>query len=428
MFHNFFEQFEGGGGGGGGHHHRQRQQERKKVDTQKYYDFLGVKKDATPKQLKKAFRILAMKHHPDRGGDQAKFKELNKVYETLSKPETRELYDKGGEEAVEKGDAGGGDAFNQFFGGGGGGGGTKKKKKGQDAVAKIQVTLEDLFNGDMKPLRFKKQMLCDGCQGTGGKGVSQCRSCNGRGVKMIMRQLGPGMIQQMQSKCGDCNGVGEIIPRGSRCKVCRGAKIMRKSQELKVHINKGMKHGSKIKFREEADQAPNTIPGDLIVKLDMKEHPRFHREGAHLFYKKTISLIEALTGFEFTILTLEKRTLIVQSLPDVLYSDGSVRAIRDEGMPQEDNPSIRGNLYIIISVKFPSELDDASVEALKKILPHNKRPLNTDSDEYEHVRLKTVDLNKEKLKWKEERRHQSKSQYDSDDEQPGVRQAQCQTQ
>jgi len=387
MFHNFFEHaFEGGGG-----HHRQRHQPRKNVDTESYYKFLGVEKDATKKELKKKYRRLAMKMHPDRGGDPDKFKELNKVYEVLTNDEKRALYDKGGEEAVEKGDAGG-DPFDFF--GGGGGRSRAKKKKGQDAMAKMQVTLEDLYQGATKNLRFRKQILCGECNGTGGKGVKQCRVCDGRGMRMQMRQLGPGMIQQIQTHCDTCKGQGEIIPKGSRCKKCRGEKVQQVMKELKVHINKGMKHGSKIKFREEADQSPNTTPGDLIVKLHLKEHKRFHREGAHLFYKKNISLLEALTGFEFT--TLENRTLIVKSEPDVLYNAGCVRAVRDEGMPQETNPSVRGNLYIIINVTFPAELDDASIKQLKKAFPENKRSRKAGKYEPEEVTLTRVDMEAER--------------------------------
>jgi len=428
MFHNFFDQFESAHGGG----RYQRQQERKKVDTQKYYDILGVKKDCTAAQLKKAYRKLAMKHHPDRGGDQDTFKELNKVYEVLSQKDKRELYDKGGEEAVEKGDSGGGgDPFNHFFGGGGGGG-SSRKKKGADALAKLPVTLEDLFNGCSKPLRFRKKTLCDECNGMGGKGVTQCRHCDGKGLKMIVRQLGPGMIQQMQTHCGECDGKGEIIPRGARCRKCGGKKVITKMKEIRVHINKGMKHGTKIKFREEADQNPGTIPGDLIVKLDMSSHSRFHREGAHLFYKKSITLAEALTGFEFTIKTLEKRTLIVSSEPDVLYSPGSVRAIKDEGMPQENNPVVRGNLYIIIAVSCPSELDDITVKNLRKAFPGNKRSKITPSNDLEVVSASLVNLNSEKKRWKKEarQRKKEKNQYDSDDEESNSRgqTAQCHAQ
>merc|ERR1712228_925212 len=224
----------------------------------------------------------------------------------------------------------------------------------------------------------------------------------------IQRSLGPGMVQQIQTHCRAC-----------------GEKVIRRMAELNVHINKGMKHGTKIKFREEANQSPDTTPGDLIVRLVMKEHKRFHREGAHLFYKKNISLIEALSGFEFTIETLEKRTLIVKSEPDVLYDPGCVRAVRDEGMPQETNPSVRGNLYIIINVVFPAELDDRSIARLKQAFPENKRSPKPGND-LEDVTLRQVDIKAERKRWKLEK--QEKSQYDSDDEAPRGQTAQCHAQ
>jgi len=222
----------------------------------------------------------------------------------------------------------------------------------------------------------------------------------------------------MQTNCDECRGQGEIIPHGARCRKCGGKKVIHKMKEITVHINKGMKHGTKIKFREEADQSPGTIPGDLIVKLEMKNHQRFHREGAHLFYKKTITLAEALTGFEFTIKTLENRILIVKSEDDVLYSPGSVRAIKDEGMPQESNPVNRGNLYIIIAVDCPRELDDSAVKSLRKAFPGNKRPKITPSNDLEVVQAETVNLASERKKWKKEdkQRKKEKNQYDSDDE------------
>jgi len=158
----------------------------------------------------------------------------------------------------------------------------------------------------------------------------------------------------------------------------------------------------------------------------MKEHKRFHREGAHLFYKKNISLLEALTGFEFTITTLENRTLIVKSEPDVLYDAGCVRAVRDEGMPQETNPGVRGNLYIIINVTFPAELDDAAIKQLNEAFPENKRSRKAGKYEPEEVTLTRVDLKAERKKWKLEK--QEKSQYDSDDEAPRGQSAQCHAQ
>ncbi len=123
-----------------------------------------------------------------------------------------------------------------------------------------------------------------------------CKGCKGQGVRVIIRQLGPGMIQQMQTQCPECNGERTTIAESARCKACKGQKTVKEEKVLEVYVNKGMRHGETIVFKGEADQAPDTIPGDIVVKLEQKPHALFRREGPHLFYKKTISLMEALTG------------------------------------------------------------------------------------------------------------------------------------
>lgn len=422
------------GGGGGHHHHRQAPKKpKKKVDTQHLYDILAIKKDADEKQIKKAFRKAALKHHPDRGGDPAKFKEVNKANEILGNKEKRALYDKYGEEGVEKGGPGdSGDVFSNFFGGGGGG--RKKKQKGQGGLLSVEVTLNDLYNGCVKKAKFNKQFLCDTCGGTGGKNVRECTSCDGKGVKMKIRQIGPGMIQQMQSACDDCKGTGEIVRRQDRCRDCYGKKVYKKIHEFDVHVMKGMKHKQKILFREAGDQAPDIIPGDVHVQLKMKGHKRFIREGAHLFYDKKISLVEALTGFEFTIKTLDKRTLIVQSEPNVLYGSGCIRAIRDEGMPQEGNTSIQGNLYLRLTVKWPKELSPTRLKEIGKILKEGNTSgerINRNNADLEEIELEDVNIKKEKKRWKEQKdgRKKHKGQLDDDDDEPSRgQQTQCQTQ
>jgi len=418
----------------GGGHHVPRQREKKKVDTQHLYDVLGIPKNADEKAIKKAFRKKALKNHPDRGGDPEKFKEISKAHEILSNKEKRELYDKYGEEGVEKGGGDdGGDMFSNFFGGGGGRS-RKAKRKGQNGVMSVECTLEDLYNGCTKDAKFRKQFLCAACGGTGGKNVRECSRCDGKGVRMVVRRLGPNMMTQSQVRCDTCSGTGEICRPQDRCKVCHGSKVYKKMHTFPVHINKGTKNEKKLLFREEGDQAPDTIPGDVYVKIKQKSHDRFVREGAHLFYKKEITLAEALTGFEFTVQTLDKRTLIVQSEPDVLYSPGCIRAIRDEGMPMEGNTSTFGNLYVTISVKFPKKLPATFVKELRNMLPHISRdPIDTSNEDLEQLYLEDIDIKKEKKKWAEEKacRKNEKGQLDDDDEEDqhhGGHQTQCQTQ
>jgi len=239
------------------------------------------------------------------------------------------------------------------------------------------------------------------------------------------------MIQQVQSNCSDCGGTGEMISPKDRCGKCRGKKVYRKIHSFDVHINKGMRDKQKILFRDYGDQAPGIIPGDVYCQLKMAPHKKFKREGAHLFYSKEISLVEALTGFEFTMKTLDNRTLIVQSEPNVLYAPGVVRAIREEGMPQEDNPTVRGNLYIVIKVRFPKTLNQRTLKELETLLPDiDRSELKIDEDMEEFI-LESVDLDDEKQKWENESasRKDHQAQFQDDEESPKHgQQAQCQTQ
>ena len=261
--------FPGGGGmphshGGGG---RGGARQPAEVDNRKFYELLGATRDASEADIKKAFRKAAMTHHPDKGGDPEKFKEISKAYEVLSDPEKKQLYDEYGEEGLEQGGGGGGaggmDIFDLFgggmFSGAGGrdgrGGRGSRQQRGEDVVFPLRVTLEDLYNGTSKKLRLTKNVLCAGCAGKGGKGETQCRDCKGQGVKIVIRQIAPGMIQQMQSACGSCKGSGSVIAEKDRCKKCAGQKTTKERKTLEVFITKGMKNQEKITFNGEADEA-----------------------------------------------------------------------------------------------------------------------------------------------------------------------------
>jgi DnaJ family protein A protein 2 len=253
-------------GGGGGHSHGGgggRRAAKKEVDTLKFYALLGVEKTASEADIKKAFRRQAMTHHPDRGGNAETFKDLNKAYEVLSDSQKRAIYDEGGEEALADGGGGGGgpggmDIFDLFGGAfGGGGRRAQRTRKGEDVVFPLQVTLEDLYNGVAKKLRLTKNVICSDCRGKGGKdgAESKCTDCRGQGVRMVIRQIGPGMIQQMQAQCATCKGSGSNIAEKDKCKSCHGEKTIKEKKTLEIHISKGMKHGEKLTFSGEADEA-----------------------------------------------------------------------------------------------------------------------------------------------------------------------------
>jgi DnaJ family protein A protein 2 len=420
---------------GGPHDHDDHEDEmpRGPVDNAKFYELLEIEKTATTVEIKKAYRKMAILHHPDKGGDEAKFKEISKAYEVLSDEEKREIYDRHGEEGLDgsggPGGMGSADLFDLFTGGRGRGGpgrgGPRGKKRGDDVVFPLKVTLEDLYKGTTKKLRLTKSVICSECAGKGGKGaaVQKCKSCKGAGVKIVIRQLGPGMIQQMQAYCNDCNGEGNVIADKDKCTECKGARTVKEKKTLEVHVDRGMKHGERITFKGEADEAPDTVPGDVVVVLQAKEHSFFNREGAHLFMKKTISLAEALCGFEFRINHLDERVLLCKSEPGSVTKPGDFRCISNEGMPQAKNPFNRGNLYIEFNVEFPKsgQLPENTAKLLKKILPAleskdaEEGPLPA---EHEEVHLAEVDMATEKRKMHEQAQSEA---YEEDDEQDGPR-------
>jgi DnaJ homolog subfamily A member 2 len=402
---------------------------REPVDTTKYYELLGLEKSCTNQQIKKAFRQKAREAHPDKGGDPEVFKQISEAYEVLKDAEKRELYDKYGAEGVRDGARGGGpggmdDLFSQMFGMRGGGSGRERnqKKRGEDVVFPLKVTLEDLYNGTTKKLRLTRNVICKGCDGKGGDKVDTCGQCHGSGVVVKIRQLGPGMIQQMQSYCPSCKGEGRTIQEDAKCGDCTGRGTVKEKKTLEVFVNKGMKSGQRVVFNGEADEAPNTVPGDVVVVLQQKEHDTFRREGPHLFVKKKISLLQALCGFKFIVTHLDGRHLLVQSKPGEVYKPGDVKAVRDEGMPQHKNPFVRGNLYIEFDVEFPkpNSIAENTRKLLAKILPESEikdmdmDANHTDADGHgpEECHLEDVDIDVERQRFAQQQREA----YDEDDE------------
>lgn len=372
------------------------------VKETKLYDFLGVPHNASQDEIKKAYRKLAIKYHPDKNpnaGD--KFKELSVAYEILSDPEKRELYDRYGEDGLKEGGGGGPeDIFSMFFGGGRGGpqrGGASRKPRGKDVAAAYPVTLEDLYCGRQAQFKFEKTVSCSGCNGHGTSkpnARTKCGSCDGTGYKVVMRHVGFGLVQQMQQPCAPCQGEGEIIKAKDRCTKCKGSRVAEEPRALDVFIDKGMAHGQKITFSGEGDQIPDVTPGDIILVLQQEDHPIFKRDGNDLYIEKKIKLVEALTGFKFLLKHLDGRYLLVQSQPGEVIKQGDSKAIDGEGMPQYKNPFEKGRLIIKFDVEFPESgfLNSQAQQSLISILPKGT-PMNladAGKEEPEEVTLVNV--------------------------------------
>ncbi|XP_047327063.1 dnaJ protein homolog [Impatiens glandulifera] len=412
----------------------------KKSDNTRYYEILGVSKTASQEDLKKAYRKAAIKNHPDKGGDPEKFKELAQAYEVLSDPEKREIYDQYGEDALKEGmggGAGGGmnDPFNifqSFFGGGGGGGsnGGRRQRRGEDVVHPLKVSLEDLYNGTTKKLSLSRNIICSKCNGKGSKsGASmECSGCQGSGMKVTIRQLGPSMVQQMQQPCNECKGTGELISDEDRCPQCKGEKVVPEKKVLEVIVEIGMKNGQKITFPGEADQLPDTVTGDIVFIVQQKEHPKFKRKGDDLFFEHSLSLTEALCGFRFVLTHLDGRQLLIKSQPGEVVKHDSFKGINDEGMPMYKRPFMKGKLYIHFNVEFPDSLSQEQVKALEAILPAKPSMELSDMelDEIEETTLHDVNIEEEMRR----KQAQAREAYEEEDDEDmnggaGAQRVQC---
>lgn len=377
-----FEHFAHAGAGGGGG--RSRRGPAPNVDTTKLYETLGVQKTDDEKAIKKAYRKLAVKHHPDKGGDETKFKEVSAAYEVLSDAETRAKYDKYGLDGIsDEGGRGGGrsadDIFSMFFGGGGGGA-PRGPRKGEDVNHPIKVSLEDLYNGKTVKLAINRQVQVGEAK--------MCNSCDGQGVVLELRQIALGMVQQVQKRCSACGGEG----------YCGATKKERKV--LEVHIEKGMKNGQKVVFRGMADEKPNMEPGDINFIVQEKEHELFKRKGADLLITKTLSLNEALCGFEWSVPHLDKREVIIKSRPGEVIKPESVggqpfvKVVSGEGMPSKGNPFVKGDMYVLFTIDFPKDGDLANdtIAVLKTTLPNPMLDIEYDEETAEICHLDGADV------------------------------------
>ena len=261
----------------------------------KLYDSLNLSKTCNEDEIKKAYKKLALKYHPDRNLNnkeeaEAKFKEVSSAYEILSNPKKREMYDKYGMDAIKNMNDGPGvnpfDIFGQLFGGspfGGspfGGpqfGNRNVRTRARDRVENIDVSLEDIYTCKSIKINLKKNVICSDCSGRGGinkTSVTKCDACHGSGTIMSIRQIGPGMIQQSSQECHRCKGRGKSIAPGQECNACHGKRTVIKQKSIDICLENGAKTGDKIIKHEEGHQNPDADEqGDLILILNEKKHP-----------------------------------------------------------------------------------------------------------------------------------------------------------
>jgi len=325
----FFENLFGGGGGGfPGFHAAGGDNE--EVDTEGLYKILDVDKNATDREIKKAFKRAALKHHPDRGGDAEKFKEVEKAKQILTDPQKRKLYDRYGEKGVERGGGGGGDIFDIFNGG------RSRQDRGppkpKTISQTIDITLEDVYKGSAIKRKWKIKSATR---------RYNCSRCDGNGsVRHLVRQ-GP-MMLQTQRQCDACRGRGFSLP---------DEKEIEKTGT--VHVPHGIKNGGKIVLHGEGHSLPEYQKGDVTFVVRLKRHKIYQRKGADLGCEHTLTLCEALCGYEFRLKHVSGKTLIIKSKPGEIVQPGDLKVLSDYGLPQKGNHFVHGHLYIQFKIVFP---------------------------------------------------------------------------
>ena len=355
-----------------------------------FYEVLGVAKNATDDELKKAYRKLAMKHHPDRNPDdkdaEEKFKEAKEAYEILSDAKKREAYDRFGHAGVDPnmGAAGGagaggfggfadvfgdifGDIFNGGRGGGGGGGGRSNVYRGADLRYAMEVSLEQAAHGHTTEIRVPSWESCDVCQGSGAKPGTKpktCHTCGGAGQVRI--QQGFFSIQQT---CPTCHGTGKVIP--DPCTACDGVGRTKKNKTLEVKIPAGIDDGMRIRSAGNGEPGINGgPPGDLYVEIRLKEHSVFQRDGDDLHCEVPISFTTAALGGRIEIPTLSGKAEI--ELPEGVQSGKQFR-LRGKGI-KGVRSSYPGDLYAHIAVETPVRLTDKQKQLLRELDASLKDP------------------------------------------------------
>ena len=393
------------------------------VKETKLYNTLGIKPDASPEQIKKAYRKLALKWHPDKNQDNKeeadkKFKEISTAYEILSNVDKRKMYDQFGEDALNNSGGGGHnpfDIFESFFGGMGGMGRQRKPKVSIRPIEIVcEISLEEVYNGSEKEVKWERHVTCNKCDGEGvaEKDLSkyQCKKCNGNGIEVVVQRLGPGMVQQMQQPCRECQGSGNKIPQDKLCKTCKGEKTIEEKMNETISIPCGIEskeykvlHGKGHSVKE-ADE-----PGDVAVIFIVKEHDTFKRNGMNLMMKMKISLAESLLGFrkKFTFLDGNEKVIERNEItnPSLNY------LIEDFGLKHEMKRN--GDLYVEFEVIYPEELSDDNKLTLEKVLG---KPVKVEAGSNEIVTPFVTETNMENAR---------ESDMDDDEEEQGGGGVQC---
>lgn len=355
-----------------------------------FYGVLGVSRTASNDEIKKAYKKLALKYHPDRnkGDKQAeeKFKQINEAYEALIDPEKRQMYDQFGEDGLKGNPFTGqnagfrdfsdmfdnfGDMFGDIFGGRGSRRGRKMPRQGSDMLIHLTVTFDEAFNGVKKDIRFSRSSTCSACAGTGaesGSSKKTCPTCNGSGQVKVSHG-----IFALAQTCPTCHGEGEIIEKP--CHQCNGTGFTREDKTVVLNVPAGISNGMKIRVAGEGNSGVNGGPrGDIYVEVRVKPHSLFERDGDDLYLEVPITYSQAVLGDSIEIPTM---TGTVQMKIPAGTQPGTKMRLKDKGFPSLQR-HLRGSLYVILRLEVPKNISEKHrlhIEELKSFEEdHRERP------------------------------------------------------
>jgi molecular chaperone DnaJ len=359
-----------------------------------YYEVLGIGKSASADEIKKAFRKAAVEHHPDKGGDEAKFKEVNEAYEVLKDTSKRQRYDQFGHAGVgssaasdgnpyagfggqgnasnfDFGDLGLGDILGSFFGGGFGGGGRQQgqQSRGRDVEAHIDLTFEEAIFGVEKTLPINLADTCEHCKGTTaepGYELKTCDTCKGAGqVTQVMRTMF-GNIQQAVI-CPTCKGTGKVPEK--ICTVCKGKGVQEKHQDIRLKVPAGIDDGAIIRLREHGEAIANGSKGDLYVNIRVRPHKKYTREGDLVLSEQMVGMVDAALGTEIDVETVDGP--IRMKVPAGTQS-GTDFKLSGHGVPHLKGDS-RGSHIVTLIVETPTKLSKKQQELLEEFKSNKKK-------------------------------------------------------
>ena len=353
-----------------------------------YYKTLGVDKNASNEEIKRAFRKMAKKYHPDvnkEEGAQEKFKEIGEAYSVLSDPNKRKQYDQFGSDFFENGgaSAGGfggfsggfsgfdfgdidlGDIFETFMGGGAFGGrrsrNTRRQTKGEDALVKISLTFEEAVYGTEKEFAVNVKEKCSACNGEGGHGKKTCPTCNGRG-SIIQEQRTILGVMQTQTTCSKCSGTGTVFE--STCNTCKGKGLNSVKKNLKVRVPRGVDNGDELRMAGRASSGLNGGPnGDVYIEFSVKEHPIYQRDKSDIYIKVPLTITEAIMGCKKNIKTIQGEVKV--DIEPGTQNGDKVR-LRGKGIDDEKYNK-KGDTYLIYNVIIPTKLDRKQKKIIKDL-------------------------------------------------------------